>query len=63
MKVEVTEDCGILLKEVFNGVKFETEEGEVLTVCMRDGGFEIGVGINKIPNKRYSIQKGFIERL
>jgi hypothetical protein len=62
MKVEVNENYGIVLKEVFNGVRFETEDGEVLTVCMRDGGFEIGVGSDKIP-KRYSIQKGFIERL
>ncbi len=37
MQIEVTEDYGILLKEVFNGVMFETKEGEKLGVCMRDG--------------------------
>ncbi len=43
MKIDVTEDMTIRLKEVFNSVLFETEEGEELVVCMRDGGFEIGV--------------------
>ncbi len=43
MKIDVTENGTIRLKEVFNSVLFETEEGEELVVCMRDGGFEIGV--------------------
>jgi hypothetical protein len=43
MKIDVTEDRTIRLKEVFNSVIFETEEGEDLVVCMRDGGYEIGV--------------------
>jgi len=43
MKIDVTEGMTIRLKEVFNSVLFETEEGEKLVVCMRDGGFEIGI--------------------
>jgi len=43
MKVEVIENYSILLKEVFNSILFETKEGEKIAVCMRDGGFEIGI--------------------
>lgn len=43
MKIDVTEDGTIRLKDVFNSVLFETDEGEKMIVCMRDGGFEIGV--------------------
>jgi hypothetical protein len=37
-------DTGVMvveLKEVFLGVQFITEEGEKLSVSMRDGGFEV----------------------
>ena len=43
MKVDITEERNIKLTEVFNSVLFETEEGEKIAVCMRDGAFEIGV--------------------
>lgn len=43
MKVDIAEEGIIRLKEVFNPVLFETEEGEALLVCMRDGGFEVGL--------------------
>ena len=43
MKIEVTQGGNILLKEVFNSVLFETVEGQKIAVCMRDGGFEIGI--------------------
>ena len=43
MKIDVTEDGTIRLKDVFNSVVFETDEGEKIAVCMRDGGFEIGI--------------------
>ena len=43
MKIDVTENGLIRLKEVFNSILFETEEGNKLIVCMRDGGFEIGI--------------------
>lgn len=39
-----TLDTGVMkveLKEVFNGVRFVSESGETLSVCMRDSGFEV----------------------
>ena len=49
MRIDVTENGTIRLKEVFNSVMFETEEGDKLVVCMRDGGFEVGI---KNPNAK-----------
>lgn len=54
MKIDVIEGMTIRLKEVFNSVLFETEEGEKLVVCMRDGGFEIGI---KDPTVKSSEEK------
>ena len=53
MKIKVSEPDGpysaeldpgvmnVTLEEVFNGVKFVTKDGECLSVCMRDSGFEV----------------------
>ena len=43
MKIEVDEDGGLVLKHVYNGVMFVTDEGQRLSVCMRDGGFAVGL--------------------
>lgn len=43
MRVDVTEDRVIMLREVFSGVLLETEEGNRLGVCMRDDTFEFSV--------------------
>jgi hypothetical protein len=43
MKINADSDGTIRLKDVFNSVVFETDEGEELVVCMRDGAFEIAV--------------------
>ena len=43
MQMEVGEVGEIRLKKVYNPIVFETEEGEQLIVCMRDGAFEIQV--------------------
>jgi len=43
MKIEVAEDYTIILKEVFNSVVFETEEGNRFAVCMRDDTLEVTV--------------------
>ena len=40
MKIEVNDKSGIILKEVYSGVGFETTDGEILNICMRDSGFE-----------------------
>lgn len=41
MKIEISEDYTFILKDVFSGVLFRTEEGEEMGVAMRDGAFEI----------------------
>lgn len=43
MKVEVMESGNILLKEVYNGLIMETEEGNQISICMRDDTFEINI--------------------
>lgn len=70
MKIDVTEEYNIRLRDVFNGVLFETDEGEKLGVCMRDGGFEISVKDTSIKSmggeeyyNTYSIMGGVIRRL
>ncbi len=40
MKIEVDENNELLLTEVYNGVGFRTNNGETLSVCMRDSGYE-----------------------
>lgn len=41
--MEVDSDGDIVLKEVFNGISLQTEEGNCLGVCMRDDTFEISM--------------------
>lgn len=36
-----TGETGVNITEAFLGVRFQTPEGEVLSVSMRDGGFEV----------------------
>jgi len=43
MKIEVMESGNLKLKEVYNGLILETEEGNQISVCMRDDTFEINV--------------------
>lgn len=62
MKLEVREDYGITLKEVFAGLCLETEEGNRLGVCMRDDTFELqvqpkGGGVTQF---RIDMQNGII---
>jgi hypothetical protein len=40
MKIGTNENGIIELSEVYNGVGFRTEEGDYLSVCMRDRGYE-----------------------
>lgn len=43
MKIELSKDGYIVLKEVYNGIMLETAEGHRLGICMRDDTFEINV--------------------
>jgi len=56
MKVNVTEEGGILLEEVFNSIKLVTPAGESMSICMRDTGFEFSY-----QGKPYFAKEGFIE--
>jgi hypothetical protein len=58
MKIEVSEDGQIVLKEVFLSVGFETADGEKMSVCMRDNGFEF-----KYQGEWYSACNGEIIKL
>jgi len=52
----------LVLKEVFDGVVFETKKGELLCVSYtKKNGFEIGVFERGIRNK-YSVKDGQIIR-
>jgi len=66
MKIEAREGYGITLKEVFEGVRLETKEGENVSICMRDGGFEMAVwfaGDTEGQGGKYSIRRGEINIL
>lgn len=65
MRLDADSDGTIVLKEVFNSVVLETAEGNRIAICMRDDGFEIGVGdlINKDDYTWYSAGNGVIEKL
>ena len=41
MKIGVSEDHELEIRECFSGVGFITSDGESLGVCMRDSGYEI----------------------
>lgn len=56
MKITVTEDLGIQLEEVFNGLTLKTESGETMSICMRDSGFEF-----KYQGEWYFAKEGHIE--
>ena len=43
MKIDVTEDKSIRIKEAYNSVIFEGDNGQELIVCQRDGEFEIAI--------------------
>lgn len=41
MEIGVSEEGCIRLRKVFDPIVLETESGEKLSVCMRDGGFDL----------------------
>ena len=56
MKVTTTEENAIQLEEVFNAITLKTADGEVMSICMRDGGFEFCY-----QGKWYFAKEGFVE--
>ena len=57
MKIGTDED-GIVLREVYSGVKLETRDGEYIGICMRDSGFEFNYN-----GTWYSAQNGTITEM
>ena len=65
MRLDTLEDGTIVLREVYNSIVLETVEGNRLAVCMRDAGFEIGVGdsVDKNNYTWYAAGNGCVERM
>jgi len=60
MKISVDEHGDFELREVFNPVIFKTEDGEVLSVTMRDQGFEISTKDPTGVVVHFKVEKGFV---
>lgn len=56
MKVEVSENGTIILKEIYAPIGIKTNNGETLILMMRDSGFEVCY-----ENNWFSLQKGEIK--
>lgn len=56
MEMTVNEEYQIELKKVFNGITLITEDGERLSICMRDSGFEF-----EYEGEKYFAKEGYVE--
>ena len=56
MKLTTNEHGIIQLEEVFNGIILKTRDGEEMTICMRDSGFEF-----RYQGEWYFAKEGFVE--
>lgn len=56
MKVNVNEEYSIQLEEVFNPIVLKTQDGEVMSICMRDSGFEFNY-----QGEWYFAKEGYVE--
>lgn len=56
MKVTTNEHGIIQLEDVFIGVDLKTRDGEEMTICMRDSGFEF-----RYQGEWYFAKEGFVE--
>jgi hypothetical protein len=56
MKVTTNEQGVIQLEEVFNGIILKTKDGEEMSICMRDSGFEF-----RYQGERYFAKEGYVE--
>lgn len=44
MKIDINQNFEHVLREVYNTIHLISDDGEVLSICMRDSGFEIHYG-------------------
>lgn len=58
MKIQVDEKNEILLTEVYSGIGFKTNYGEILDVCMRDSGYEFSY-----MGTKYEAKGGIIKKI
>jgi len=56
MNIEVNDEGVIELRQVFQGLKLITSDGETLVIAMRDTGFEITYG-----KQWYEFKKGIVQ--
>lgn len=66
MKIEVSEDYGFIVKEVYSGFTLRTAGGNDLHICMRDDTFEFNImprGTEEYNWKRINMQTGEVEDL
>ena len=57
MKLTVTEGNLINLENVFNALVLKTEKGEIISICMRDSGFEFSYNGIKYSAKNNILEK------
>ncbi len=56
MKIEVSENGTMILKEIYAPIGIKTNDGETLILMMRDSGFEVCY-----ENNWFTLQKGKIK--
>ena len=56
MKLTTNEQGVIQLEEVFSGIILKTKDGEEMSICMRDSGFEFNY-----QGEWYFAKEGFVE--
>ena len=56
MKLTTNEHGIIILEDVVIGIDLKTKDGEIMTICMRDSGFEFNY-----QGEWYFAKEGFVE--
>ena len=65
MEIDIDQHNNLRLKEIYNGILLETQEGNQIGICMRDDTLEINVcpgGKNTDNWWRVNMQIGIIEQ-
>lgn len=55
MILDINQDNTLELRRVFNPINFVSNDGEKISICMRDSGFEV-----TYQGQGYSLQKGVV---
>ena len=56
MKITINQDNLIELEEVYNPIVLKTKDGEKISICMRDSGFEF-----RYQDEWYFAKEGYVE--